>query len=315
MHKYITFIFILINSYNISYALTKFIDTRTLSTEPKEIYGEAGIRIGNGGAGPTGILRALANDYFNYSNQKTTITWYQDISPNTLIQLKNKKIDIALIYEEHQAKKAVADGWANNYTLIFYDHFIIVGPKSNPAKISSSDGPIGAFKKIKQFHSLEIDKSMNGRFLSRDDNSGTNMAEQRIWQSIAFKPWAKDDIHWYIKFHTFPVPAVIEADKNSMYTMTDYGTWLLTKNQLKNSMLYIHGGTILLNPCYALLNIEHSKQSEDFLNYLKSKRAQDIIAKFNKDAYGSAFFTPANQPDFSANEQISSTNISGIIYA
>jgi hypothetical protein len=85
-------------------------DTRIVSLVPKEIYGakteNIKIRIGNGGAGPTGILRALAEDFIKDSGVDYSIAWYQDISPNTLKQLKNGTIDIALVYEKSQGDQA-----------------------------------------------------------------------------------------------------------------------------------------------------------------------------------------------------------------
>lgn len=127
-------------------------DTRTISSEPKEIYGGSKkniqIRIGNGGAGSTGILRALAEDYLKSTSKNYSIAWYQDISINTLFQLKSGVIDIALVYEKSQGDTAQKEGWATNYTPIFNDHFLIVGPKKNPAQLTESDSPQQAFAKI-----------------------------------------------------------------------------------------------------------------------------------------------------------------------
>ena len=273
-------------------------DTRNLSVIPKEVYGDPKhnikIRLGNGGAGPTGILRALAEDYLQQSGNNYAIAWYQDISPNTLKQLQNGIIDIALVYEKTQGKAAMKQGWATGYSVIFNDHFLIVGPKQNPAKIKKADSTTIAFLKISR-----LGKTKNEAvFLSRDDDSGTNIKEKSIWQMARLKPWESENA-WYFKYHVFPKEALLYADKNSLYTLTDWGTWLSNEKDLNNSQIFLQGKKELLNPCFALLGKNPSPEVLDFLKYLKSKRAQKLIADFGKDKYeGRALFTPAKQANF-----------------
>ena len=273
-------------------------DTRFLSNTPKEIYGKAtqniGIRIGNGGAGPTGILRALAEDYIQQTHAKFAIAWYQDISPNTLKQLQLGTIDIALVYEKAQGEKAQKDGWATHYTPIFNDHFILVGPKTNPAYITQEDTPTTAFQKISHLENT----TSHTLFLSRDDQSGTNIKEQKLWLQINQQPWVSKNT-WYYKYHAFPKDALIESDKKSLYTITDRGTWLSNEKALQTLQVYTQSGEELLNPCFALLGTAPSKNTLDFLTYLKSERAQTLITNFGKDKFnGHALFTKASQAEF-----------------
>ncbi len=273
-------------------------DTREISTAPREIYGnqtaEIGIKIGNGGAGPTGIIRALAEDYLKMTDAKYSIAWYQDISVNALQQLRNEVIDIALVYEKNQGEEAQKQGWATNYTPVFNDHFLIIGPKSNPAQIEKTDPLNHAFKKIAY---LGKERSAP-TFISRDDNSGTNIREQTIWKMINLKPW-QEEKNWYVKQHVFPQQALIYADQNSLYTITDYGTFLSNKSQLKNSQILIKSGKLLINPCFALLGRNPSREAKNFLDYLKSERAQNLIADFGKDKFGGkALFTKTDQEEF-----------------
>lgn len=279
------------------YAGSPATDTRALSAVPKEIYGTVGanitLRIGNGGAGPTGILRALAEDYLAASGAHTAIAWYQDISKNTLLQLKKGTIDIALVYEKSQGQKAQEQGWATHYTSVFNDHFLIIGPKTNPAQLQIDDRPEQAFAKIAQAgkqHSRPM-------FLSRDDNSGTNVKEQSIWQKAGLSPW-KEENGWYVKLHVFPKDALLATDKQSLYTISDWGTWLSNAPSLTNSAIYVQGGEMLLNPCFALLGKNPGQEVLAFLEYLKSPRAQQLIATFGKERYGHPLFTPAAQVDF-----------------
>lgn len=297
MHKFKFIAFVLI--YLVSAQSLIAQDTRSLSLDPKEIYklennAQIKVKLGNGGAGPTGILRFLADDYLQIRNAKYAVAWYQDISPNTLRQLRNGVIDIALVYEKSQGDQALKEGWATNYTPIFNDHFLIVGPKNNIAKLNNKDSAQEAFRKI----SAIGEQGSAPTFLSRDDNSGTNVKEQTIWNSLALQPW-QGEYGWYVKSHVFPKDALLQADNESLYTITDWGTWLSNQDKLRNLKIYVRGGQTLVNPCFALLGVNPSKETLDFLNYLKSERGQYMISIFGKDKYGGfSLFTPANQVDF-----------------
>ncbi len=288
----------------ISVFLYSFQDNQTQSVKtsdiPKEVYGDKNtskkLKLSNGGAGPTGILKELANDYLSiHKDANIAIEWYQNISLNSLNLLKEKKVDIALIYEPIEAKKAMDEGLVSNLSTIFNDHFIIVGPKNNFVKLNKHDSPANSFAKIYNYSEKNPGKKV---FLSRNDFSGTNEKERLLWKLIHKEPYS-ENLEWYFKFSVFPEDALLKADSENIYTITDWGTWLKASHKLKNLIVYIKGGYELLNPCVALLQQNPSTESIEFLKYLKSDRAQKIIKNFGKDKYnGSAFFTEANQIDF-----------------
>ena len=273
-------------------------DSRVLSEEPKEIYGVAKrniqIREGNGAAGPTGLIRALAKDYLFQSKKKYAIAWYQDITSNSLKQLKNGNIDIALVYEKIKGLEAQKEGFATHYAPIFNDHFLVVGPKKNPAKLDKYDSIQEIFLKI-----FKLGEHSSGPvFLSRGDNSSANVKEQFVWQSVGFKPW-KTNAPWYFTYPAFPQDTLLYANENSLYTIVDWGTWISNQSKISNLKIFSQGGKTLLNPCFALLNKNPSQETLDFWNYLRSDRAQTLISEFGKNKYnGLPLFTPAQQLDF-----------------
>ena len=299
-------IFLLVFIFNADLALAENVtaDTRVLSTNPKEIYGNVEnikIRIGNGSAGQSGLLRALAEDYLKISGKKYGIAWYQNISINALKQLKLGTVDIVMVYEREQAAEPEKEGWATHHTTVFNDHFLIVGPRRNPADLDESDSPQVVFTKIAELGEKKSqNKSQKSHvvFLSRDDNSGTNIKEKSIWTVAGFKPWLGDK-SWYLKYPTFPKDALLYAGRKGLYTITDLGTWLSNRNELTDSEIFVSGGKSLLNPCFALLGKKPSKEAMAFLQYLKSDHAQQLIAGFGKEKYdGQPLFTPAQQIDF-----------------
>lgn len=264
-----------------------FTDVRSVT--PIEIYGpdeaKVEILIGNGGAGPTCLIKALAEDFIQDSHP-IRIGWVQTISRLTLENLKEGIIDISLTYEPLPELKAIEEGYASQRTLIFNDHFILVGPKSNPAGIAKSDSIEEAFTKIALSES---------KFFSRNDHSGTNEKERQIWRNIEKQPW--EGRHWYYSEHLFPADSLIQADLKSCYTLTDRGTYLLIEESLSDTIIYLQNSPILLNRCHAMLQSNPKPYARLFLDYLKSARAQNLIARYSGRA-GRPLFTQANEDQF-----------------
>lgn len=241
--------------------------------EPNEIYGpseaEIVLKIGNGGAGPTCLLQALSEDYIKSKNLNIRIAWVQTISRLTLENLKKETIDISLTYESEPELQAIQEDWASNRTLVFNDHFLIVGPKNNPAGILPNDTASTAFQKIAE----------HGAFFSRNDLSGSNQRERSIWEMLNLKPW-ENEVNWYVAEQVFPMDALKKADDQSLYTLTDRGTLLGIHDDLNNTAVYIQDDEQLMNRCHAMLQKNPSEHAKDFLAYLKSSRAQALIATY-----------------------------------
>lgn len=260
------------------------------STIPTEIYGpkEANLEllIGNGGAGPTCLIQALAEDFIKQRELNIQIVCIHPISRLTLENLKDGIIDISLTYEAVPELKAIEEGDANERTLIFNDHFILVGPKGNPAKISKSDSVEEAFNKIAISESL---------FFSRNDHSGTNEKERLIWNALGLHPWNASS--WYYSEHLFPTDSLMKADAEGCYTLTDRGSFLMIKESLSNTAVYIQNDSSLINRCHAMLTCNPKAYAKLFLEYLKSKRAQELISHYRGKAC-LPLFTQASEDEF-----------------
>ena len=277
------------------FAIESTISTTNRIVTPTDIYGPSNAPIklilGNGGAGPTCLLQALSEDFIASEELDIRIAWVQNITRLTLENLKEKDIDISLTYEDLPELSAIKNGWASERTLVFNDHFIIVGPNDNPAKVLASDTPEQAFQKIKK----------SGSFLSRDDLSGSNQRERQIWKAIHSEPWMETKT-WYHTSNVFPGDALIKADQQGHYTLTDRGSLLAVHGRLKNTAVYIQHGAEMMNRCHAMLQNNPSEIAKAFLIYLKSPRAQTLIAGYagkDKACIGCCpLFTPAQQDQF-----------------
>ena len=84
-------------------------------------------------------------------------------------------------------EKFVADGFGVDRRDVMYNDFVIVGPKSDPAKIHGMKDVTAAMKKI---------LAAKAPFASRGDRSGTHFAELRLWKAAGVDP-AKQKGDWY----------------------------------------------------------------------------------------------------------------------
>jgi tungstate transport system substrate-binding protein len=275
-------------------------DPQTISTElrpthPNALYGPQdaplALVLGNGGAGPTCLLQELSEDFIRTHALHIQIGWIQTITRLTLENLKEKVIDISLTYEEGPENQALQEGWATERTLVFNDHFILVGPKDNPASIQPSDTIEETFYKIAR---------TGCGFFSRDDLSGANERERMIWNEIQLLPW-KQKSEWYVAQKVFPADALRKSDQEGLYTLTDRGTLIFSQDELHHTAVYIQQGENMMNRCNVMLQNQPSEIAKLFLAYLKSDHAQNIILHYagKKDCIECCpLFTPASQDGF-----------------
>ncbi|KAL5338516.1 hypothetical protein BJX70DRAFT_398655 [Aspergillus crustosus] len=143
-------------------------------SEPCETYGEGKmiLRVGNGGAGGTGLIAALAKDYLSLNGNPGAIQWICNHSRNTQLALLHGQIDLTLTYEREQEDISVEEGWATNAGCLFHDHFFLAGPSHDPANVRQAKSITEAFDRIATTQSV---------FYSRSDGSATMWKERNIW--------------------------------------------------------------------------------------------------------------------------------------
>jgi tungstate transport system substrate-binding protein len=75
--------------------------------------------------------------------------------------------DVVFVHAKPQEEKFVADGFGVQRFAVMYNDFVLIGPKSDPAKIRGGNDVVAAL--------LAISKS-ESPFVSRGDKSGTHAA-------------------------------------------------------------------------------------------------------------------------------------------
>jgi tungstate transport system substrate-binding protein len=155
-----------------------------------------------------------------------------------------------------------------------YNDFILVGPKTDPAKAASRDILEG----------LRRIEAAKAPFVSRGDNSGTHAAELRYWKTAGVDLNAKKG-SWYRDTGSGMGPALNTASSMNAYVLADRGTWLSFKNRGDlgiivegDDRLFNQYGVTLVNPA----KHPHVKQADGqkFIDWITSPTGQKTIADY-----------------------------------
>ncbi|KAH6662241.1 hypothetical protein B0J14DRAFT_308586 [Halenospora varia] len=283
-----------------------------LAVEPNAVYhgsynstnSTTLLRIGNGGAGQSGMVKALADAFIDSSvangSEPFSVEWYTSDTTVTIKYLGAGTVDVGITYSSVAEQIAIKQGIALNPAYYaFRDHFLIVGPRSNPANIEAGNGT-DVLDLFSQLHSKA--EAAGGqvpvRFLSRYDKSATNIKESELWLGIGQVPWATAYSTWYHQYIAFPLGALTAAILLEEYTLTDRGTFLSLPSNLTSQTVIYKAATdnaddLLLNPARLLIGAkaEHPDVAKQFAEWVVGPEGQNIVKGFKKN--GQVLYSPA----------------------
>ena len=197
--------------------------------------------------------------------------------------------DVVFVHARAAEEKFISEGHGVKRHPVMYNDFVLIGPKSDPAKVKGMKDITAALQKI---------KDANTPFVSRGDKSGTHMAEVKLW-NVAGIDIAKDKGAWYRETGQGMGPALNAAASMNGYILADRGTWISFKNRGDleilvegDKRLFNQYGVILVNP------EKHSHVKKDagqkFIDWIISDDGQKAIAGY-KIGGEQLFFPNANE--------------------
>src|SRR5215510_317550 len=118
----------------------------------------------------SGILRVVTDAFAKKSGLavKTIVAGSGDI----LKQGARGEGDVLLTHSPAAEKAWMTEGNGTSRRLVMYNDFVIIGPQTDPAKI----------KGLKVVEALKRIAETKSPFVSRGDQSGTNVSELAIWR-------------------------------------------------------------------------------------------------------------------------------------
>ncbi|MCE9680415.1 substrate-binding domain-containing protein [Shewanella sp. AS1] len=169
-------------------------------------------------------------------------------------------VDVVMTHAPAAEAKFVEQGFGVMPRGIMENDFVILGPKNDPAKIRSSKTAEEAFAKI----------AGSGKgFVSRGDNSGTNMKEIIIWKGAEIEP----NFEGYRSIGQGMGKTLLMANELQAYTLSDRGTFVAYKAKLDLAVDF-DGGAALANP-YQIILINPEKYPD--LNHKGAKALSDWL--------------------------------------
>jgi len=183
--------------------------------------------------------------------------------------------DVVFVHARSAEEKFLAEGHGVKRFDVMYNDFVLIGPKSDPAKVSGGRDILDALKKI---------KSASAPFVSRGDSSGTHIAELDLWK-LAGIDIATEKGPWYRDTGQGMGPALNTASAMNAYILSDRGTWISFKNRGElavavegDKRLFNQYGVMLVNPA------RHPNVKKDlgqaFVDWVVSPEGQKTIAAY-----------------------------------
>jgi tungstate transport system substrate-binding protein len=183
--------------------------------------------------------------------------------------------DVVLVHDLPAEQRFIAEGFATRRHDVMYNDFVIVGPRTDPARIAGLKDTLEAFRRI---------RTAQAPFVSRGDRSGTHAAELRLWSEAGVDPVAGRGA-WYRETGSGMGPALNTAAAMDAYVLADRGTWLSFRNRGALQVL-VEGDRRLFNQ-YGVMLVDparhpHVKREagQAFVDWLLSADGQRTIAGY-----------------------------------
>lgn len=183
--------------------------------------------------------------------------------------------DVVFVHARAAEEKFLAEGEGVKRFPVMYNDFVLIGPKSDPAKVGGGKDIVVALKKLEAAHAP---------FVSRGDRSGTHMAELALWKTAGID-LDKSKGAWYRDTGQGMGPALNTAASMGAYILADRGTWLAFKNRGDLTIL-VEGDKRLFNQ-YGVMLVNPTRHpnvkkalGQQFIDWLISPEGQAAIAAY-----------------------------------
>jgi tungstate transport system substrate-binding protein len=196
---------------------------------------------------------------------------------------KNGDVDVTLVHARAAEDKFVAEGHGVGRRDVMYNDFVVAGPAVDPAGVRGSKDVLAAFRKI---------AASGARFISRGDNSGTDLMEKEYWKAAAARPEGSR----YVSAGLGMGEVLNMAAELQAYTLTDRATYSAYKAKTGLAIL-VEGDPKMFNP-YGIIAVNPARHkgvnhhgARLLIDWITSPEGQRKIAGFRP--VGQQLFFPS----------------------
>jgi tungstate transport system substrate-binding protein len=183
--------------------------------------------------------------------------------------------DLVMVHDRKAEEAFVAEGYGLARRDVMYNDFVLVGPRTDPARIAGGRDVAEALRRIERARAV---------FVSRGDRSGTHAAELRLW-ALAGVELGAPKPGWYRESGSGMGPTLNVASGMNAYALADRGTWLGFRNRGElailvegDARLFNQYGVIVVNP--ARHPHVKAEAAQRFADWVVSPAGQQAIAAF-----------------------------------
>ncbi|MCB2192517.1 MAG: substrate-binding domain-containing protein [Deltaproteobacteria bacterium] len=234
----------------------------------------------------TGLLDVLLPAFSKQSG--ITVHYIPVGTGKALAIAKRCDADLVIVHAPALEKRFVADGYGVDREPLMHNYFVLVGPPGDPAKVKQAANVQEAFRRIAE---------AKAPFLSRGDNSGTQVKELSLWKAAGIKP------NWpaYREAGRGMGPTLTMADELGSYTLSDIATYRKYLSTGRINLVILADKQELLKNPYSMILVNPAKcpkvkyaQAKKFEEFLLSPQGQKIIGEYKAD--GKKLFWPIHPP-------------------
>jgi tungstate transport system substrate-binding protein len=236
----------------------------------------------------SGLFNILIPAYEKFSSYNVAVEIIAVGTGRALRIAKKGEADLVFVHDPFREQKFMAEGYAVNRRPVMHNDFVILGTANDPAGIKGGKSAVDAFEMIAENQAI---------FVSRADDSGTNVKEMDIWDDAGIMPKGQN---WYIESGTKMGDTILLADREKAYVLADRGTFLNYESKIQLRIM-VESDPILKN-YYSVMAVSPAKfpsvkylEAMDFITFVTSPAGQNIIASYKK--HGVNLFYPDAIPE------------------
>lgn len=193
-------------------------------------------------------------------------------------------VDVLLVHARKMEDAFVAAGFGVNRRDVMYNDFIVVGPSADPAKVAGSKDVIASFRKI---------AASGAKFISRGDNSGTDVMEKSYWKEAGIEPKGQP---WYVNAGLGMGEVLTMAAQMPGYTLSDRATYGAYRAKT-GLAIAVQGDSKMFNP-YGIIAVNPARHpgtnyadAMKLVEWITSPRGQEAIGGYKVE--GEQLFFPS----------------------
>lgn len=192
-------------------------------------------------------------------------------------------VDVLLVHARKMEDEFVTAGYGVNRRDVMYNDFIVVGPATDPAGIKGGKDVLAGLRKL---------AGSGSKFISRGDNSGTDVMEKDYWKQVGIEPKGQP---WYVNAGLGMGEVLTMAAQMPAYTLSDRATYGAYRAKT-GLAIAVQGDPKMFNP-YGIIAVNPARHAGTnytdamkLVDWITSTEGQQAIAGYKVE--GEQLFFP-----------------------